>query len=82
MPAQDPGTSAFPKRLYRRHRLGGGRLPPVTRQREPEGVIAAPDVSGLLEYVTVQSAGEEAHAAAEGWLNLVAALARGSAETV
>jgi hypothetical protein len=41
-------------------------------------MIPAPDGSGLLEYVTVQSAAEEAHAAAEGWLDLVAALARGS----
>lgn len=72
----DPDTSAFLKRLYRRHRLGRGRLSPVAPQREPEGLIPTPDGSGLLEYVTVQSAIEEADVAHEGWVDLAVLLAR------
>jgi hypothetical protein len=64
----------FPKMLYRRRRLGVGRRS-VADKRAPEGTITATDGTTVLEYLTVQSAAEEADAATEGWTELAVAIA-------
>jgi hypothetical protein len=66
----------FAKMLYRRQRAGMARRP-VRATLQPEGVTQAPDGT-VLKYLTVQSAAEEADAAAQGWADLTTTIARGA----
>jgi hypothetical protein len=76
MPPADTASSSFPKRLYRWHRMGGGRPSSPSLRHQPEGTTSAPDGGGVLEYMTVASAAEEAAAASEGWAALAVTMVR------
>jgi hypothetical protein len=64
----------FPKMPYRRPHSGIGQ-PPSSETYRAEGTTKTPDGT-VLEFLTIQSATEQAAAGRERWADLPAAMAR------